>query len=729
MGPRIFRENHGPDLPDPCSSDACERLLARLRRVLAALGLVVMACAVAFAQEPVAPPQDEGDDDDFPLPYEPPAHPTLGGYELTGSIELGWRFTALDGSRDAYRAIVDLPRGPSFGFSRVELRSPDNAGRFFDSLLVEGLGGGGEPASTGRVRAAKRGIYLADYRFSGIDTYNYQPDFANPGFENGVLLAPHGWDRTRRSDWVDVTFFPERRIEGSFAYRRSHQSGLGLGTDLSSESLVFNRRLDNSVHETRGAVALRFPKYFLFVEQGVRRYADDETDTADPFTVTDPETLARFLRTRTTQTTSPLARVLATARPWLPVRLTARVSYAGLDTIGTLVETKDAIGSDLSRIDATGTDDGHAFVIDTTQDVRVHDRVRFTNAFRYRRTRTVGTSTGLSTFGGDTANATTDIGDRSYRDARLENQTTVEYDLAEDAVVRAGYRFARRRYDYDRTDRFLLPPPSEQFSTSRTVLHSDEDRYDAFLAGGSYRLRRDARVFVEYENGREPNANFGFDDRALFFDRAGDYRLLRIRGAWTPCDWLEIGGSVRATDRTLRSGVIAGRDVIADDPDNPVFTRLFDGEPPVQDLRSRAASLTVRVSPWTRLAWGVTFDRVESRADVTYLTAREFVDPAGATVFGQERVSFRFRDDESLLTADLTATPIDRVTVSAYYSLVSTAGDVPVHYHQASARASVAIGRGVSGVLEWRLYDYDDHRYTVTDFRANHAIAGLKWEF
>ena len=36
---------------------------------------------------------------------------------------------------------------------------------------------------------------------------------------------------------------------------------------------------------------------------------------------------------------------------------------------------------------------------------------------------------------------------------------------------------------------------------------------------------------------------------------------------------------------------------------------------------------------------------------------------------------------------------------------------------------------GVSGVVEWHLYDYDDHRYTVTDFRANHAIVGLRWEW
>ena len=701
----------------------------RLKRLAVAWVVIAVACGNVFAQEPGADEQLEGDDEDFPLPYVPPTHPTIGGYELTGTIELGWRFTALDGSRNGYRAVVDLPRGPSFGFSRVELRSPENSGLLFDTLLFEGSGGGGEPTSTGRIRAGKRGIYLVDYQFSDIDTFNYQPDFANPGFENGVILAPHGWDRTRHNDSVDVTFFPQRRIEGSFAYRRSHQSGLGLGTDLSSDSLVFDRNLDNTVHDTRGGIALRFPRWYLFAEQGVRRYRDDERDTPDPFTVTDPETLARFARTRATQTTAPSTRVIATASPWTPLKLTARLAYVGLDTTGRLTETNDALGSDDSRIDADGSDDGHAFVFDSTQDVRVLDRLRVTNAFRYRRTRTVGSSTSLVTFAGDTANATTDVADRSYRDARLEDQAGVEFDVAEDVVVRAGYRFARRRFDYDRTDRFLLPAPSEEFSTSRTVLHSDEERYDAFLAGGSYRLRRDARLFVEYENGREPNANFGYDDRNVFFDRAGDYRLLRVRGAWTPCAWVELGGSVRTSDRSLRSGVIAGRDVVGDDPLNPVFTRLFDGEPPVQDIRSRAASITVRLSPWERLSGGVTFDRVENSAEVTYLVARERIGNDGGSIFESVPRFFRYRDDETLVTADLVAEPVDRISLAAFYSLVSAAGDVPLHYHQASARASVKLGRGVSGVLEWRLYDYDDHRVAVTDFRANHAIAGLRWEF
>jgi hypothetical protein len=181
---------------------------------------------------------------------------------------------------------------------------------------------------------------------------------------------------------------------------------------------------------------------------------------------------------------------------------------------------------------------------------------------------------------------------------------------------------------------------------------------------------------------------------------------------------------VRTTDRTFPSGVIPGREVVVDDPFNPVFIRLFDGEPPEEQSRSRAASVTVRVEPrrWAQL--GVTFDRVHNTASIDYLTAR----PAGDGFVDVFR-SIRYLDDESLVTADATLEPFDRFSATVLYSLVAASGSLPVHYHQAQARGVYRFGRGVSGVLEWHLYDYDDHRYTVTDFRANHAIVGVRWEW
>ncbi len=565
---------------------------------------------------------------------------------------------------------------------------------------------------------------MVDYRHSRIDTYNFIPDFANPLFDNGVILAPHGWDRTRALDSVEVTIAPERRIEGNFAYFRTRQTGLGLGTDVSNDALIFDRDLDNVGHEVRAGVTLRWPTWLFRFEQGARFYEDDERDLADPTVVTDPDALTNFFRNRTADVSAPTTRATLTARPFEGVNLTARAVYVDYDISGSLDEVVDAVGSDPAASAILGRDQGHAFLFDASQDVRVIDRVRVSNYVRYRRYRTVGSTQGLFTTAGDAANAVRENDDRSTRDSRLEDEVMGHVDVARGLVVRVGYRFARREFDFDRTDTVIIPPPNDQFSSVRFLARSDEQRYDAFLAGGSYRLRHDARVFFEYENGREPNANFTLDEQTVFRDKAGDYQLLRARGSWSPYDWLELAGSIRTTDRTFPSGVIPGRDVIVDDPFNPVFVRLFDGEPPEEQSRSRAAGFTVRVTPRSWARFGVTFDRLHNTATINYLTARP-LDGGFVDVFR----TVRYLDDESLVTADVTVDPVDRLSLSAYYSLVGASGSVPLHYHQAQARGVYRIGRGVSGVLEWRLYDYDDHRYSVTDFRADHAIVGVRWEW
>lgn len=711
-----------------------------IAHLAAALFISVAAALPAIAQNEQPPSGQSGQsgqpgqqtpipDTELTGPYTEPEPVRLGPYITTGAVEFGWRFTDLDGSRDGYRAVVDLPRGPYLAFSRVELRSPDNSGFLFDHLLVEGSGLG-EQVSSGRVRIAKRRIYIVDYRRSRIETYNYVPDFANPLFDDGVLVAPHGWDRARDLDTLDVVVAPERRIEGQFTWTRTRQSGLGLGTDISNDALVFTRKLDNTANDVRGRVSLRWPRWFLALETGGRLYSDDERSAADSGTVLDPQTLAAFSRTRTTNANAPTTRAVFTASPLARLKLTARAVYTDYNVTAGLRETNDALGSDPTATVADGRTEGHAFLFDASQEVRVLDWLRVSNAIRYRRYRTVGATASVITTNDDAANAITEAGDRSLRDARLSDEVTVQADATRTISTRIGYRFARREYAQSRRDRFLFAPPNEEFSTERFLARDDTQRLDVFFANASYRMRHDARLFVEFENGREAGPSFGFDERGVFYDRPGDYQLARVRGAWEPFDCLELGGSIRVTDRTFKSGVTPGRAVVVDDPDNPVFVRLFDGEPPLQFTRSRAASLTVRVRPTAWVNFGATYDHVHNTASLDYLDAVEGPPASdGSTPILNVFRSLRYLDDEELVTADLWVRPVDRLTFTALYSLVNTSGAIPLHYHQAQARGAYTFGRGVSGFVEWRIYDYDDHRFSVADFQSNHAMIGLRMEW
>ena len=148
-------------------------------------------------------------------------------------------------------------------------------------------------------------------------------------------------------------------------------------------------------------------------------------------------------------------------------------------------------------------------------------------------------------------------------------------------------------------------------------------------------------------------------------------------------------------------------------------------DPPLQQSRSRAAGLTVRLTPSSRYDFGVTYDRVVSTAGISYFPA---VDNGDGT-FGTRYAFTRYDDRENLVTADFVAYPTSRLTVIGLYSLTQASGNLPVHYQQGQLRGLYSIGRGISGVLEWRLYNYDDHRYSLTDYRANLTTVGLRWEW
>jgi hypothetical protein len=686
--------------------------------------MLVVLAVPTWAQEPAIGTSQEPAIDMSQLPpaTPPPEQTRVGPWTTTGAVELAYRFTSLDGSRTGYRSIVDLPRGLVLGFSRIDLRAPENDAPLFDELTVEAEGGGGEPTSSFRARASKRRLYQVDYRHSRVDTFNFIPDFANPLFADGVLVAPHGWDRRRRLDTLDLTLFSGRSIEVRAGFFRSASSGLGLGTDISDASLVFDRDLGSRSREIKAGVAVRRPRWFLSVETGTRVTTDDEHDTLGLHTDARPG--AFFDRRRETDVDAPATRAILTARPFARLDVTARAVYVDYDVAGRLVEASGTGGSNVTTNDVTGLDTGSAVLFDTSQSLRLPADIRVTNYVRYRRYQTTGASDGTTIFGNDPSSATRERDDRRYRDARVEDELRAEVEPFRGLVARAGYRFARRTFDYTRDDRTLLAPPNDPFSTVRLLTRSDEQRADAWLAGLSYRFRHDARFALEMENGREPNPNWGLDARRVFYEKAGDYQLLRMRGAWSIYDWLEVAASFRSLDRSFLSGVIPGRDAIVDDPLAPVFVRLFDGEPPLEQTRSRAASVSVRLDLWDGLRAGGSYERAANTAGITYLQAIE--SPAAPSGFERVYRFTRYVDDEDHVTADLAYDPVGWATVTGSYSLVSATGTLPVRYHQASLRAFVRFGERVGGYLEWRLYDYDDGRYDAVDFRADHALAGLR---
>src|SRR5437764_12834645 len=98
---------------------------------------------------------------------------------INGSVDFGYRWVPdVVGNFQQYRSVVNLGEGPKlFGF---DLTLQDPKKRLYDTLMLRGMGFGGEPYTTANLDARKMKWYelRADYR--NIAYFNAVPSFANP---------------------------------------------------------------------------------------------------------------------------------------------------------------------------------------------------------------------------------------------------------------------------------------------------------------------------------------------------------------------------------------------------------------------------------------------------------------------------------------------------------------------------------------------------------------------
>ncbi|HSB04869.1 MAG TPA: hypothetical protein VLK23_06695, partial [Thermodesulfobacteriota bacterium] len=84
---------------------------------------------------------------------------TAGGFQWGGSVELGYRFTDIDGSRDRYKETVNLREGLRlFDFSLWGKKMDENAKGLVDSLRFN-VSNIGDPYASARLEIKKNKTY------------------------------------------------------------------------------------------------------------------------------------------------------------------------------------------------------------------------------------------------------------------------------------------------------------------------------------------------------------------------------------------------------------------------------------------------------------------------------------------------------------------------------------------------------------------------------------------
>src|SRR5258708_18872229 len=177
--------------------------------------LLVISCLAAsplLAQPTVAPTNE---------PLGKPRGEDIGDYNMTSSIETGYRFYTVAGNVGKYRSDVNFRNGLRVLGGSFTLNSKDGHGHYFDELVLNVQGLGDDPYEFSSLRVQKNGLYRYDLLWRENDYYN-------PGLT--IANGQHFIDTSRRMQDHSVTLFPQSMFKVFLGYSRNVQDGPALST-------------------------------------------------------------------------------------------------------------------------------------------------------------------------------------------------------------------------------------------------------------------------------------------------------------------------------------------------------------------------------------------------------------------------------------------------------------------------------------------------------------------
>jgi len=141
----------------------------------------------------------------------------LGGFQWNGAIELGYRFTDIDGNRDRYKETVNLMQGLRlFDFSLLGRNlEPGKGWVDYFSLTGRDIG---DPFPSARLELKKNKLY--DF----VASYNQYHYWSNRE-DNGWLTDNHDFASKFSIGTVNLTVFPKEELRVNLSYRHWGRDG------------------------------------------------------------------------------------------------------------------------------------------------------------------------------------------------------------------------------------------------------------------------------------------------------------------------------------------------------------------------------------------------------------------------------------------------------------------------------------------------------------------------
>ena len=167
---------------------------------------------------------------------EETAPKTWGNYNISQSIEFGYRDSMIGGNLNNYDTFENLQSGMRLFDYTVDMHSIDHHGVFFDNLTFANFGYGGDPNDVSRLHVDKNKWYDLRVMFRRDKNFWNYDLLANPlnptTFTPAVAItsSPQALDLSRHMQDYDLTLLPQSRVRFRLGYSRNSDQGPAAGT-------------------------------------------------------------------------------------------------------------------------------------------------------------------------------------------------------------------------------------------------------------------------------------------------------------------------------------------------------------------------------------------------------------------------------------------------------------------------------------------------------------------
>ena len=657
------------------------------------LALALLAAIPLLAQQAAQQPAQPAAQQPAPAtPDAPAVSPTPSSEPwITGTLDLGYRFTSIGGNNDVYRSVVNLGQGPRLLGLDFTIIDPHK--RLFDRLDVRANNWGGDPYNTVHLDASKKGIYDFNFDYRDIAYFNLLPSFADPLLGAGLVLNEDSYFARRRMSDFQLDLLPGHRIIPFLAYGRDSGQGTGITTFVSDvNQYPIADRMYDKTDNYRGGVRLEFNRFHVTLEQGGTTLRDDQQAYDSTYNggnnyrpyfgqTLDLTNLAQAYGIRGD---SIYTKALFTASPvsWADIsgqflysRPETSVNYTQLNTGSFVLQQsllfytgEQALGF------ATGKQPHSSGALGF--ELRPLKRVRVVESWMTDRMHT--SAAGLVTdmllqpaaSVQTTPTALTSLLAVNYN----QEQVDVLVDATRKLTLRGGYRYV---WGDAQTGALLIAGPGQESSDLRQQIG---------LAGIHLRATQKLSANVDFEGASTSHAYF----RTSLYN----YQKMRARVSYQLASTLALQASFSLLNNQ-----------------NPTPGIHYD-------FLSRQSSLSASWIPSKRISILGEYTRSTLRSNLSYLEPE---------VLTPELSLYRDNAHNASALIDLALPGYAKLTPRLAFggSLFISSGSRPTTFYQPLARFSLPLHKGLVWKSEYRYYGYGEIFYQYESFRAHLFQTGL----